>query len=77
MSPRSGPVFGANSRVPAAGWLGILIGSAMTFLLGVGLLIAFTGEVVLTSFLVIYRAVGSTVAAWHYKAARPRSSRQQ
>lgn len=72
MTPKSGPLLGVNSRVPAAGWLGILIGSAMTLLLGVGLFITFSDGVALTSFLVIYGSVATTVAAWHYKTTRPR-----
>lgn len=70
MKPKERPVFGANSRVPAAGWLGLLIGSALVLLLGVALLVLTSEDQVLAIALTIYGVVSTGVSAWHFKTTR-------
>jgi hypothetical protein len=63
-------LFGANSRVPSAGWLGLLIGSAFVLLVGVALLLLTSEDRALALALTTYGVALTVVSAWHFKATR-------
>lgn len=70
VQPDERPVFGANSRVPPAGWLGLLIGSALALLVGIVLLPLAPGDRGLALALTVYGAVTTAVSAWHFRTTR-------